>query len=568
MRLFPFDYRQHKFLNSREMLAVITTCLSIAALSYSYPKWMHISDFDGIANLNIGRFITHGFTPGFSQIGVWNLLNHIMLAPVTAVDFWYITGTAGFIIHVPSFFLTAYCIHRLCAEITDDEYASFVAAIVFALNPFVLMFVTSPMSEPMFFLLLSASGMFMAQWIRRQSMERLLLSAACIALGSIARFEAFALVPIGMIVVSATCSYHKCTWSRLFSEVLLFTLVTITGPMFVIAYSWFYTGNPLYFVTYSSVSDTLGAAVPRSQTSSTSILNVIRLQTFIPTFTSVLRLQFSAPLIVFALMGISWLAVRRQQWGFMMTIITLLAPTLFVIAAFITGRRFIGVPPFSGQFTNIRYVLHAIVLLSFLCGCTVAAFRAARWRFVRHFGTMLGVALLLFLSMFSAYEFFVDRFYPIRFNVAYAGDLSGSTSFAHVYDFGNVLMSHGDNETFIYESHIPFGRIVYESNYLYYIESLHEPWLFVRWVVLNSREGIARDTISKVFFTHVKKEIFFHYYELVLEDGGRQIYRIREPVMRAAVQDLGYDPKLIPSLNTDADWEPAEFYEVLRALKH
>lgn len=567
MKISQLFHWLRKLYDSNVVLAIATIFSATAVLAYAYPRWLHISDFDGIANLNVARFLTHSFTPGFSQIGVWNLLNHMLLAPAVAVDFWYTTGVAGFIVHVPSLFLTAYCINRLCMEVTDDVYASLVAALIFVFNPYVLIFTVSPMSEPVFFLLLAASAMYFAQWVRRDSMEKLLLSAACIALSSVARFEAFALVPMGVFAVILTGLHRKYSWSRLSSEVLLFGLIACLGSVFVVFYSWFYTGNPLYFISYSAVRDTADVTVHTMQMISDGWWNAERVHSFLPTLYEALRLQFSLLILVVAATGMTWLAVRRQRWTFLMTIIVLLAPTLFVAASYVTGKRYIGVPPFYPQYVNIRYVLHVGVALSLFCSCSIAALRSSGYHFVRRAGFGLGIVSLVASIFFSAHEFYLGSFQALRNNVAYAGNLSGATSLSEVYDFGNVLISHGDNETFIFESHIPLERIVYESNYLYYMQTIREPWLFVRWVVLNMNDGIARDQISRVFFYHVNKDIFSQYYELVLEDGGRKIYRVRESVVRDVAKKLGYDPKLIPTLNTDAKWDPAKFYEQLKASK-
>lgn len=179
-------------------------------------------------------------------------------------------------------------------------------------------------------------------------------------------------------------------------------------------------------------------------------------------------------------------------------------------------------------------------------------------------GMATACVTLVVISAFCAYEFFIGHFEPVRNNVSFAKVTTESTSLSDVYDYGNVLISHGNNETYLYRSYVPLERIVYESNFRYYEQASKEPWLFVRWVVLNDGRG-ARDQLSQTFFSRVRKDIFLQYYELVSDRQGKKVYRLRDKVVRSVAEDLGYDPELIPSINPSADWVPVEFYKKFRA---
>lgn len=559
--------------SDRSFLAVLSVVLGIGTLAFGYESRFHIADFDGIANLNMSRFMSESLTPGLSQVGTWNMLNHIILAPLTAFQFWYWTGLAGFVFHLPLLFLTTWFIYKLCIEITGSRYASIVAAVVFVFNPYVLQITVSPMSEPPFFTFLAATAAFLVRWINRQSIFDLFISAICIALASIARFEGFALLPFAFVAVFVTTIKERYSWSKSFSTILLFLSLALLGPVFVVGYSWYYTGNPVYFITYTSVSPNVTSTIESSVSDTSTIESLtmslrhaweIRRKTIMPAFIGAAFFLFSPVAIFTAIAGIFAIISVRKKWALFVAIFILLAPTAFIFLAYAVGKRYIAIPPISPRFINARFLLQMGVAISFLVSCAIAAPLGARYRFVRWIGKIIGVVAIAGAVIFCFQIFFISNFPVVRNNVSYSGKYLKTANLRDYYDHGYVLISHSYNETYIFNSFLPLDHIIYESNFRYYGQTMNEPWLFARWIVLhkNMRKFASRD-----FFSGVSRDIFDHYYELVLSDSDHEIYRIREEIVRHAVMDLGYDPSLVPSINPSAKWDPVTFYETLSASK-
>lgn len=540
-------------------IAVFTTTIEIAALAYFYPRSLQNADFDGVANLNIARFLTDSLTPGFSQIGVWNVLNHMILAPAAYFDFLYFTGLAGFVTHLPLFFLGAVFMYGLCMELTENRFASFAGMFVFASNPYVLQMYASPMSEPAFFTLIAGVALWVAQWVRTKEVHRLLLAAFIIAVACVARFEAFAMVPVGLVAVMFMAAWWRYSMRQSLSVALMFFMLSVSGALFVLSYSWFYTGNPLYFVTYQPAGQAETVSEVRG---SVGLIDWDRARLLTVTLWGIAIAYFPLPAVMVAVLGWCRGIVQARRLEFLTVVAFLLAPTLFIIAAYVMNTRSFYIPPYSPLYRNVRYLLHTVVLLSLLTACGVQAFLSSKRMALRALGYAVG-ALVFFSAIFhTGRVFFVSDFPVVKINFAYNPDFRGYSVIRSVYDHGKILMSHANNETVMFNSYLHLDNVIQESNYRYFEQALREPWLFARWVVLN-KEGATRDQLSYQIFKWVPRDLFNRYYELVLQ-GDRSVYRLREDVVREAAQSLGYDPFMLPSLNPEATWDPATFYQTLQ----
>ena len=134
---------------------------------------------DAQSHLNISRGIIDSRTPGYEQIGsVWLPLLHVICLPFVGNDMLWSTGLAG-TIPVASCFIIAVIFFYLAAR---EAYGAILPAAVtvacFALNPNVLYLSSIPMTETVFFAVLSIQLFALLRFRRTQSRSLIFVGAA------------------------------------------------------------------------------------------------------------------------------------------------------------------------------------------------------------------------------------------------------------------------------------------------------------------------------------------------------------------------------------------------------
>lgn len=542
------------------MLFVATLVVSVFAM-YVDAIGMMLALGDSKANLNLARFAVDSLTPGMSQIGVWNPLIHIVLIPAVAVWMLFQTGWAGFFTIFPFFLIACYFLWRICSEVTERPVASLLAPALFILNPFVLYFSVTPMTEILMIGILCATAYPFLLWWKTNNPNLLFWSGLGVAFGSLARFEGLMLLPITGLIVIFRCWYLKMPRAQLLSMLLLYYAIACLGLFFILGYSWFYTGDPLYFASDALVvkGETGVEEVPRPMLEDLTIVYVAS------------RFIFGLPLLVAFVVAIVLLPFfyRKKVLGIVSTIALLFAPLLFMLFALFTNKRIILVPPY-GPFINDRYVLPAILTLVIVTVLgIVKLWPSNRSRFItlRRLLFLLAAGFVLFSSSRHFVKVaFTDRFDHIKQNVAYEVP-TFDRAFRDMYDYGFVFATHFNNETFMYTSGLPLSRFVYEANYRYHEQVQREPWLFARWAVILEGQYI-RSAFEDSNIT--ESDAFKYFYDLVYVELSRfrqrKIYKLNEAHLRENAKQLDIDPLSIPSLNPDnVRWDPLTIYQELRS---
>jgi hypothetical protein len=246
-------------------IALMSLVLAFVALLVCFTRGYVLLYGDAVAHLGIARRILDSRNPGLSQLGgVWLPLPHLLMLPFVQNMMWWQTGLAGAWPSLLCYVIGAAGFYRLARRMVVPRWA-FVATAFYLLNPNLLYLSTTAMTEPLFLALLV--------WLT-------LLTVECIeAIGAVdqgvkkeraARERAIGkkLIVIGIVIFAAVFTRYDgwiagalvwciLAWQvvrtkRLFAKVtpafLLFTVITVAGPVLWLWYNQHFMHDPLDFM--------------------------------------------------------------------------------------------------------------------------------------------------------------------------------------------------------------------------------------------------------------------------------------------------------------------------------
>ena len=241
----------------REVWQVVLGCmlLSLVALVYCWQHQWLLLYGDAVAHLHIARRILDSRTPGFRQLGsVWLPLPHLLLLPFVQKMSWWRSGVAG---AVPSMlFYTVACAGLLrLARIFMRPAAALVAVACFALNPGLLYFCTTAMTEPLFLAEIVWAALLIALFTRHsargraEGLGRLLLGAALVLVCAVyTRYDGWIYTAAAWCVASFAVVRRRNVRERLTGIWLLGTVLVLVAPLVWIAYNARQFHDPLDFM--------------------------------------------------------------------------------------------------------------------------------------------------------------------------------------------------------------------------------------------------------------------------------------------------------------------------------
>src|SRR5471030_852495 len=168
------------------------------------------------------------------------------MLPFVRVDRWWHSGIAGAIPSAACFILAGTFLFAAVRRLFASTPAAIAATALFALNPNLLYLQTTPMTEPPFLACLMALLYFTVRFRQTQGWGALVAAALAACLGTLARYEAWLLLPFA----AAYC--FLAAKRRSILVVAIFSLVAGLGPVYWLFHHWWLTGDPLAFYRYAS----------------------------------------------------------------------------------------------------------------------------------------------------------------------------------------------------------------------------------------------------------------------------------------------------------------------------
>ncbi|MCI0542666.1 glycosyltransferase family 39 protein, partial [bacterium] len=479
--------------NYEKVLAVIAIILSSWMAWHVHGLGLTLALTDQNAHLNFARLTFDSFTPGLSQIGFWPPLLHIIMIPAVAIKPLYTSGLAGFATLLPFLLMGATFLYRLILLLTQKKSLAFLSALIFLANPYILYYAVTPMMEVLFVSNLIAVTYFFALWVEKEKLRDLIFCGVFVTLAIMSRFEGLILLPLLSILIFLHLAKKKKLWAEMEATGILFGFIAVMGLVFILFYSWAYSGSPL---TFAGGGWWLRSSLEEETRSKWDI--VLSFQ-YLFTASSYM---FTKALIAVSLGSFIVISfVSSRKFIVIATGLILFSPFLYDLAALLSGIPLL-VPEFplpydvyvnkvllSEVYLNERYGLYwigfaimaPIVLIGILYQQKMGS------AFLDLLNTIVRSLFIVILGSITFYHLYsvsiVEKFETIRFNMGVPSNeqIEAGKYLNEAYDYGKILLTRVDNDPVLVEAGIPLKNYVSEGNYLLFDQVVGQPWFFARW---------------------------------------------------------------------------------------
>src|SRR6185436_6608222 len=224
------------------LVAVIAAVIGVNAFLYFLSRGQTYVHIDAIAHVNKARGLFDNFEPGLRNLGsVWLPLPHLLMAPLAAIDSLWKSGAAGSLISVGCFIGTSLFLFSIGSIWTGSRIVGWVAFMLFALNPRLVYFFTTPENEPLMIFCAAGLVYYLVRWTQYEDWRDLALAGLFAFCGTWTRYEGWALAATACVVVSIVTRHRRIVVTT------LFTGACTLGPMLWMLYNMFYFDDPLMF---------------------------------------------------------------------------------------------------------------------------------------------------------------------------------------------------------------------------------------------------------------------------------------------------------------------------------
>lgn len=210
---------------------------------------------DAVAHLGIARRILDSRNPGIIQLGgVWLPLPHLLMVPFVQKMEWWQNGLAGAWPSLLCYVLSVAGLYRLTRRMMPPQWA-LLATAFYGLNPNLLYLATTAMTEPLFLAILIWTTLLTMECIaairaaRVRAINRLLVAIGGLILAAVfTRYDGWILGAAAWCVLAWHFVRAVEMRSRARLGFVIFTLLTIAGPIGWLAYNQHFFHDPLDFM--------------------------------------------------------------------------------------------------------------------------------------------------------------------------------------------------------------------------------------------------------------------------------------------------------------------------------
>ena len=477
-------------------VATIALVMSIVMTSFAFMTDTIVAYGDAESHLNIAKRVIHSITPGFAQLGgIWLPLPHLMMVPFVAIDSLWRTGLAGSIVSGIAFIVSGVFLYKTTLLITKNKIASFVAFIVFVINPNILYLQSTPMTELVLIMFFMLSSYYFIKYILNDSHILYLILAAFFGFcASLSRYDGWFLVifeALGLILLYLKNLRSRKLFHELEGKLVLFCTLAFFGVAIWMTWDFLILGDPFYFTNSQFSAKTqqsnwlLRGELPGYH-------NIV--QSFL--YYSITAMSNSGVFsFVIALTGFAlYLKDSNQRHRFLIVMIFLI-PLIFNVVTLFLGQSVIFVPhltPTTFEWTlfNVRYGAMFIPFIAF--------FFAYVWTKIPNSGKIfLALILILQALLYTVgYSTIVSRD-DGTVGLSHAKRPDAEQWLARNYDDGLVLLDDYARTVSILRTGIPMQNIIYIGNKPYWEESLVQPEKYANWIVMQKDDAVWRALIDQ-----------------------------------------------------------------------
>ncbi len=492
---------------------IISTVVGVAALSWSYRNDLILTYWDSQAHLNIARRVLDSRTPGIAQLGtVWLPVPHILMMPFIYFDFLWTTGLAGSAVGLFCFVITATALFLSIRLITQCEVASWIGLAVLLSNPNLLYIQTTPLTEPVLLMSMTASAYFLIKWNQSATLFDLVMAGLLTTLAVGSRYDGWFFAAFNGLLVLLTTYLRSRDPVRTEGVTLAYAVLPVYAMFMWGFYNWLIFGSPLAFQRneFSAQAYVQMFNPPTVHNAALSLL----------TYSWAVLDNLGGLVVTLALTGVViYLGSTRFRADSLVPYV-FLAPYLFNILSLWLGQSVIITPhSVSSGYYNMRYGLLVIpgaaLFIGYLAGFLMR--RVQSWIIVSALTFLLVLQVAFYIpdwptSVVTVAEGLIGlqaKYTPFR-TIQYLQEN---------YDGGGILIDE-TKELFITQAGIHMREYVGSFNGDLWDRALADPTLVVRWVVIHTEFEDDRVAIALRY-----NRAFHTNYTLVYEGEGIQLYK-------------------------------------------
>jgi hypothetical protein len=481
---------------------------------------------DAVAHLGIARRIFDSRHPGWSQLGgVWLPLPHLLMLPFVQRMLWWQTGLAGAWPSLICYIIGVAGFYRLARRMLVPRWA-FVATAFYALNPNLLYLSTTAMTEPLFLALVVWLVLLTMECVaaidmldevplkerarRERQVSEKAIGSKLIVIGLVifaavfTRYDGWILGALVWLVLAVKVFRSKNLPGRIAPSFVLFTIITVAGPLLWLWYNQHFMGDPLDFIRgpYSAAAIDKKTSPPGSK-HYRGWHNPAWALLF---YTRTAQVDAAMWETGFALMAASimGLVLTMRSWfkGAQRVAILLWMPVPFYVYSVSYGSVPIFIPQlYPHSFYNSRYGMEMLPALSLFGFIAVAAFER-NWSAWTHpvakilpriaLGVaVVNAAVMMYFVPLVLKEGIVNASTRIPFETAIAREIE---SFPPGVP---ILMRDSDHIGAIQQAGIPLKQTLNESDYDSWMAALAAPAQKAEYVI-----AIAGDPVDEAVKKH------------------------------------------------------------------
>ena len=236
-------------------IALTAVLLSFIALLLSYSRGYVLLYGDAVAHLGIARRILDSRNPGLVQLGgVWLPLPHLLMLPFVQKMEWWQNGLAGAWLSLICYIASVAGLYRLARRILVPRWA-LAATAFYALNPNLLYLSTTAMTEPLFLALFLWTTLLTVECVAAirvaeaaAASRRLVLLGLFILASVYTRYDGWILGACVWLILTVFLARDRVLFRKLIPSFVVFTLLTLAGPISWLAYNQHFMHDPLDFL--------------------------------------------------------------------------------------------------------------------------------------------------------------------------------------------------------------------------------------------------------------------------------------------------------------------------------
>ena len=481
---------------------MLCACLTLAALFFCSQHQLLLLYGDAVAHLHIARRIFDSRTPGFRQLGsVWLPLPHLLLVPFVQKMSWWQSGVPGAVPSMACYVAACAGLYRL-AQCSVRHSIAWLAVAFFALNPGLLYFSTTAMTEPLFLAEMVWAALLIALLARRsaaggiEGLGRLLLGTSLVLVCAVfTRYDGWIYAAAAWCVASWIVVRRRNLRNRLTGIWLLASVLVVIAPLLWMAYNAKQFHDPLDFLRgpYSAraiearTSPAGGGHYPeyhRPWVATLYYLKAAELGAVVPYGTQLLFLL--------ALVGTAVLWMRRRSAALAAaTLLWLPLPFYAYAVAFGSVPLFIPVW-YPHSWYNTRYGMEMLPAFALFAAAVLEGLATWRPRWQDWMVPAAAVLILLnsVLLLRANPLVFQEAIQNSRSRMAFERALS---NWLRVLPPGKtLLMSASDHIGAVQMAGIPLRDIINEGDYYEWGGALKDPAGKANYVVALDGDAVAK----------------------------------------------------------------------------